>query len=52
MSFLTKLQSFTKDLTEVADIQHYIDMPLAASTKQTYSPGKKRFIDFSNYIVK
>jgi hypothetical protein len=31
-----------------ADIEHYIDFSVAASTKQTYSAGEKRFISFVN----
>ena len=31
-----------------AAVQHYINLSVAASTKQTYSAGEKRFIVFSN----
>ena len=30
----------------MADIQHYLNLSIADSTKQTYSTGEKRFIDF------
>ena len=41
-----RCQASVANLNE--DIQRYIDLSVAASTKQTYSAGEKRFIAFCN----
>ena len=44
---LTSLSNTTGTLGDLdADINHYLSLSIAASTKQTYSSAEKRFLDF------